>query len=318
MGSKLRLTTNINEEELDKNNYYSSLINNALLNGYISEDNYNFIKLQELELINLKIKSFTGESTTSIGIARASSLNENNNFIISYYLKSLDNPDQALEELLNNTLVVLVKKGEELLNKDLIKERMFYNIVESNMLDIVNIAYQETFKDAVKRALKYYNYSYEAHDKIIVGDYPTSIYPSSLGLEFLIEYMNNFNYENLFLQHYDVKLINDMLYRISKDSPNLIFNVYEYAITYSILSSIIDYDIYNLYIDNVGKELIYLNLIDKNENEIKDIIFTHAKRVIKEFDLSNKTSNYVLKTLNKIEIQIISSIYNDSLDNLIP
>ena len=128
---------------------------------------------------------------------------------------------------------------------------------------------------------------------------------------------NNFNYENLFLQNFDTKLINDLLYRISPESPNLIINVYEYVLTNAICSSIIDYDIDSIYIDTLGYELLRFKLIEKSEDEIRDIIYTHTRNIINKLELSDNVSNYIYKTLPNIELSIITSVYNDSLNNLL-
>lgn len=78
---------NIIKNEIDYNNYLTSLLDLSLKYKLITKDIYNEIYLNLYHLLKIILKKYTGELNYTISISEAKLINNSNIYLLGLYLK---------------------------------------------------------------------------------------------------------------------------------------------------------------------------------------------------------------------------------------
>lgn len=303
-------------------------------------------------LLKYKLEKYTINS--SVKINEVNMINESNIYTLNNYLKDKD----KINILLNEDIISIYNKAYIELNSKVLKTKLFYNtIFKNNLLNIDNYFYIETLNTGIKYFFKLYNTSYDASNTVITVDYnPVLKRPNESGINFINEYLNYINYENIFLKKFNINKINNLI-RKYKDIP---INILEIVLETVLLLEYQDENIFSLdrnvlniekiyndkdILDKLNKSYLNINkILNINNNYIdlcseiiiknilykiehKTLIQSNKEILYKPNDnlfniLDNKSNNEILsilKTLNIIEIMILKNnyIFNDNIINVI-
>lgn len=187
------------KNEIDYNNYLTSLIELSLKYKLITKDIYNEINLKLYHLLKIILKKYTGELNYTISISEAKLINNSNIYLLGLYLKNKD-IITSLKALTNKNLLSLYDKSKEYLISLVNKTKLFYNtIFKNNILNVDNYFYNITINEGITSFFKNYNTSYETDNHLINLDYNPYLKMTNLyGIEYISKVLEYLNYENIF------------------------------------------------------------------------------------------------------------------------
>ena len=182
------------EKEIDNNSYIDSLLNVALKYNYITVEEYNFVLIKFADLLSGKIERYTKGLNSTVSIYDAININESNIWTIGLYLKEKE-IDESLSILLRGDM-----------------PKIYEISLENNLITTKNYFYNATLKTGINYFFSLYNESFDAKNTILTFDYET-LYerPNSYGIEFVKEYLNIINIENIICQKFDSNKIEKLL-----------------------------------------------------------------------------------------------------------
>ncbi len=278
---------------------------NNIDNYYNEEDYYELYKL-----LKIKLSKYTLNSTVPIGIAK--SINLSNIWTINFYLKNNNKNinDTSIEDLYKTSYKYLC----DYVNKT----KLFYNlVVKPNMIKTNNYFYKETLNEGISSFFKVYNTSYDAKNKCILVDYNSYLKIDNLyGIEFINKYLEYINYENIFLNNFDYKKIDNLLTNIYGNYEEIPINIFSTVLIIVILLEYLNKNVNNLDITNIFIDKIYNDYQIDNKLFINNL-YNSYNRVLNKLKLDNKTINYLEISINNIIKEIIINIKNKKLDYLL-
>lgn len=198
--NKLEIKSKINRLNLDEKNYFESLIKEAYNNEMITENEIINLQMDIIQLLDERIYKYNGVDNSSVRKEVVEEINKSNYYTIVIYLKTFNNPDNALEKIkstnLNNIYYIGRKKIDRMLNII----RVIYAKVKQNKLKTNNQTYNDTIIVGIQGFLKIYNPDFKAHDMKITADYPVynNLIGKLEGVEFIKEYVYSIYLENKF------------------------------------------------------------------------------------------------------------------------
>lgn len=290
------------------------------MNSIQSNNEINEIIIKKLSyLLKYKLQKYTINST--ISIEEVNKINESNIYTLNRYLKH-----NKINILLNNNIINLYNESKRELDIKVSKTKLFYKtIFKNNLLKLDNYFYTETLNNGIEYFFKLYNPSYDATNYIITVDYnPLLKRPNKKGIDFIYEYLNYINYENIFLKHFNIDNINKLISSY-KDIP---INILELVLEMVILLKYQNIDIYTL-----NKQLLNINSIyhdyEINEKNYINKLNNSYLAIKEELNIDNYyidecndivIKNIIYKTKHKTLINNNKEIFykpNDKLTNLI-
>ena len=212
------------EKEIDNNSYIDSLLNAALKYNYITVEEYNFILIKFADLLSGKIERYTKGLNSTVSIYDAKNINESNIWTIGFYLKE-KGIDESLSILLRGDMSKIYEISLEKLRKTKEKTKLFYKTIFKNNLIITNnYFYNATLKTGINYFFSLYNESFDAKNTILTFDYePLCERPKSYGIEFVKDYLEIIDTENIICKKFDSKKVEKLLKSIYNDYENLPF-----------------------------------------------------------------------------------------------
>lgn len=151
------------------------------------------------------------------------------------------------------------------------------------MIKINNYFYKETLNEGISSFFKVYNTSsYDAKNKCILVEYNSYLKIDNLyGIEFINKYLEYINYENIFLNNFDYKKIDNLLTNIYGNF-DIIDIISDIDLTYSGLNKL-------CFSFNI-LELMVIKKYDKNEviEKLNNYLVTRNKTVLKYINNNNK------------------------------
>lgn len=312
--SDIDLISKIKRENLDKRNYFKSLIIEAQKNQMITEKDITNLQIQILELLDERVQKYNGENSSSIRKEIMEEILESNNYTISICLKKIRNPDKALESIIEKGLKTLYYEGRKDIDKMLNIIRIIYLKVKQNKLSINNDVYNDTIIGGISGFLKIYDADFKAYDMKITADYPlyNNLIGKLEGVEFIKEYLNSIFLENLFCSKFSENKLEYLLYGYSHDYKELIINIFEIVLFETIACKIVNRDIKDLTISKSELNTIYLNLKNKTRLEIIDYIEKICTDICNE-TLPNNVN--IKKYISQKSSEMAEVIFNASNQN---
>lgn len=97
--NELEIKSKINRSNLDEKNYFESLIKEAYNNGMITENEIINLQIDIIQLLDERVYKYNGIDNSSVRKEIVEEINKSNYYTISMYLKTFNNPDDALEKI---------------------------------------------------------------------------------------------------------------------------------------------------------------------------------------------------------------------------
>ncbi|MGN1311271.1 MAG: DUF6179 domain-containing protein [Clostridia bacterium] len=317
--NEIDIISTIKRENLDERNYFKTLIEVAYEEQMLTENDIVDIQMQILQLLDEIVYKYNGVDSTSIRKEIVEEISNSNNYIISIYLKTFRNPDEAVKIVKEKGLKMAYQEGRKKIDRMLNIIRIMYIKVKQSKLNIENDTYNDTIIGGIQGFLKIYDPDFKAQDMKITADYPlyNNLIGKLDGVEFIKEYLNSFYLENLFCKKFSEEKIKYLLYGYSHDYQELIINIFEIVLLETIACKLVKRDMHDLTISTEELNEIYLMLENKDKAEIENIINEVYKEICNELLLDNaELQRYIEKNLNSLADIIINAVKQNTLDKI--
>ena len=145
VGLRNILTGDISEQKkaLSSEIFFQELINGYAEAKVLSDKEIEKIFYERIELLKEKLKYYTRNESSSIAEEEAESILNGIDYTIGIYLKSLVG-ERIISELRNEDLGEILKKGEKLIKDKVAQNKIFYEKIKANKLNVNNYSYDDT------------------------------------------------------------------------------------------------------------------------------------------------------------------------------
>ena len=317
--NEIEVISKIKRENLNERNYFKTLIEAAYDNQMITENDIVDIQMQILQLLDEIVYKYNGSDSTSIRKEIVEEISNSNNYIISIYLKTFRNPDEAVKIVKEKGLKMAYQEGRKKIDRMLNIIRIMYIKVKQSKLNIENDTYNDTIIDGIQGFLKIYDPDFKAQDMKITADYPlyNNLIGKLDGVEFIKEYLSLLYLENLFCKKFSEEKIKYLLYGYSHDYQELIINIFEIVLLETIACKLVKRDMRDLMISTEELNKIYLTFENKDKVAIENIINEVYKEICNELLLDNaELQRYIKKNLNSLVDIITNAVKQNTLDKV--
>jgi len=230
--NSLEKASAINKESLDGEFYFQSLLEQAQAKGLLTDGDIERLQYDCLALLARRVERFNAGDSSSIRMEAAQSIMASNLFTIGIWLKTFQNPDDAIAALQNEPIAELYKQGRKRIDTMLSATKILHANLLRQLAEIKNVFYHATLVDGIHGFFKLYYPDFGAHETHITADYPTCVaMPKLAGIEFIHAYLEALYYENQFLLCFASDDLHQLLCGYEKGYQELLINVYEPALT---------------------------------------------------------------------------------------
>lgn len=317
--NEIDIISTIKKENLDEQNYFKSLIENAYNNQILTDNDMINLQAQLLQLLDERIYKYNGHDSSSIRKEIMEDISNSNIYTISIYLKTFRNPDEAIQSIKKQGIMTAYQEGRKKIDKMLNIIRVMHIKVKQNKLNIQNDTYNNTLIGGIQGFLKIYNPDFKAQDMKITADYPlyNNLIGKLDGVEFIKEYLNSIYLENTFCKKFSEEKIEYLLYGYSHDYQELIINIFEIVLLEAIACKLVKRNIQDLTISTSELNEIYLMFEDKDKVEIENIINEIYNEICNELLLDNEElQRYIKKNLNSLVEIITNAVKQNTLEKV--
>lgn len=287
--------------EIDKSNYYESLINLMLKYKLIDENEFNSMKLDYINLLIFKVKKYTKGINSSVSIDTLKELSASIVYALNTYL-SINTLSNNIEMLKKNKVMFIYNSGLDIIKSKLDKALIKYALVCNNKVETKNYYYNSTI-NSLKYFFNKYNYSYLSTNKIITCDYNVIIDNRLLlGIDYITYFLDCINYENKICNKFNN--IDLLLKQNNINYKNIVINICDSVITKALMLEYNNKEVYNL------STMTDINtfIIDYNNKVISDKIDIAYLRLKNKLKLDNNTNNYLDKCYKVIKNNVVATI----------
>ena len=317
--NEIEVISKIKREKLDERDYFKTLIEVAYEEQMLTDNDIVNLQMQVLQLLDERVYKYNGVDSSSIRKEVVEEISNSNNYTISIYLKTFENPDEAIKILKEKGLEIIYQEGRKKIDKMLNIIKVMYIKVKQNKLNIENDTYNDTIIGGIQGFLKKYDPDFKAQDMKITADYPlyNNLIGKLEGVEFIKEYLSSLYLENLFCKKFSEEKIKYLLYGYSHDYKELIINIFEIVLLEVIACKLVKRDIQDLSVSTAELNEIYLMFEDKDTAEIENIINKIYKEICNELLLDNEElQRYIMKNLGSIVEIIVNAVKQNTLDKV--
>jgi hypothetical protein len=191
-------------------------------------------------------------------------------------------------------------------------------MVLKNLLKTENYTYNATVKEGIRGFFKIYNPDYEAHEIRITADYPLSIPLSNLaGIEFILKYLENVFYENMFCAYFSPDDIEHLMFGYSEDYKNLVINIYDIVFAAAIGCKIAGKKAMDLNMTKIQMKVAKNILSGKSEVELRLIVIEANRDLQMELNINNNNlKEYMQDSLAKVVSSLVNAVKINFLESV--
>ena len=272
---------------VDDKNYFLSLLEVSYTSGIIGERVFENIRNELIAVLADKCRKYTSNEIGSVRTELADELMKSITFTIGIYLKSFEDNEKAINELINTGIGNCLKCGEKRLKQMVKSSRLFYEQLKNSAVNIDNEIYNSTLFGGLGGFFKLYDTEFFAHEINITADYRTMIYPIGYhGIEFIRRYMEYIYIENKICKRFDERKIKRLLayYAVDYESNvrDMELNICSVVLANAAACYIAGEDIFSLNVSENGKKKVseYFSETGNGRMAVKntlDIITDNAK-----------------------------------------
>ncbi|WP_303866225.1 DUF6179 domain-containing protein [Acetobacterium wieringae] len=318
MNNKIKKQSIIDGEKLSGEFYFQSLLQEAYVKGVLSPKESERIQLECLKLLADSTERFTRGQSSSIRVEIAQGIMASNLFTIGIYLKSLPDLDTAIFHIQNEPLEKLYEYGLAVLKRKINVAHYFYNRVCKSKLKTANQAYNITIDQGFKPFFESYEINFHAHEIPSDIDYQL-IHPVTdlAGVEFVIKYLENLYYENLFCSYFDADTIHEVMSGYDPSYKYLLDNICA-----QVLQNALGCQLLSAPPDRLDFSPADLNALDKklknhSQAELQTQLETAVRELVTDLKLTNRSlKKYLLTSLTKITPTVFQGLTIHSLNKV--
>jgi len=297
----LEKTSVIDKESLDGEFYFQSLLEQAHAKGMLTDSDIERLQYDCLALLARRVERYNAGDSSSIRVEAAQSIMASNLFTISIWLKTFQNPDDAIAALQNEPIAELYKQGRKRIDTMISATKIMCANLLRQLADIRNVFYRATLVDGIHGFFKLYYPDFGAHETHITADYPTCIaLPRLAGIEFIHAYLEALYYENQFLLCFAPDDLHQLLCGYEEGYQELLINVFEPVLTAALGCVLAETDARRLELSEDGAAHLNRLLADMTKSEKLAALQAAAHELVRLFGFSPGLERYVQRTLPHI------------------
>lgn len=276
---------------VDDRNYFSSLLEVSYTSGIIGERVFENIRNELIAVLADKCRKYTSNEMSSVRKELADELMKSITFTIGIYLKSFEDNEKAINELINIGVKKCLECGEKRLKQMVKSSRLFYEQLKNSAVNIDNEIYNSTLFGGLEGFFKLYDTEFFAHEINITADYRTMIYPIGYhGIEFIRRYMEYIYIENKICKRFDERKIKRLLayYAVDYESTvrDMELNICSVVLANATACYIAGEDIFSLNVSENGKKKVseYFSETGNGRTAVKSVLeIITDKEIIKNY-----------------------------------
>jgi hypothetical protein len=308
----------IDQKKLSHEFYFQSLLQEAYLQGELNATKSERIQNECLALLTKTIDRYTKGQSSSVRIEIAQSIMASNVYTISLYLKSLPSVSAALDQIINEPIEKLFAYGYDVLKRKFKVANYFFHLVGKTKISTPNHAYNVTIDHGLSPFFTQYDFDFCAHEAPSSIDYQL-IHPVTdlAGVEFMIQYLENLYYENLFCQKFDSNIIDEVMSGYHRDYPELLDNLCAQVFQNALGCLLVQKPVRALDLSPADLEKIREELQAKSRPWITARLTDAALRLFSELGLTKASiRHYFISILPEITAKIIAGLQTDTLSKI--
>jgi hypothetical protein len=317
MSNSLENISIIEKGNLSGEFYFQSLLEQGYAKGLFTDSDIERIQYDFLAFLAHKVELFNAGDSSSIRVEKAQDIMASNMFTIGLWLKTYQNPDDAITAIQNEQITGLYQKGRKRIDTMVAATNATHVKILEQLVDTKNVFYQATIVDGIKGFFKLYYPDFGAHEIHITADYPIyNTMPKLAGIEFIHAYLNAIYYENRFCRNFTTDDIHHLLCGYEEDYQELLINIYEPILTAALGCVLAGTDARRLDISEDG--VIYLNrfFTGKTKSEIQAALENAAHELKRVFNFPHELELYIQRSLPFIGDKIEIAMGKQSLDHI--
>jgi hypothetical protein len=279
-------------EEISENLF--GLIKSKTEEG-LSPNDFKEIYLGVLALLPDQIDRFTLCDSSSVRSEVAEELLKSICFTLRLYLEAENLPYNALKK---GDLYEMFNKGRKVIELRVEEAKELYKAVLQTAPEIQNISYSDTVT-GIGVFFKQYDLYFFAHEIPCSIDYQLchNVPETSLGVEYIVEYLRRMLIENQFCRHFEPVVAKEVLLSISPDYKELLINLCEPLAVNAIGLVLTGSDIYSLSITKEDHLKIYEMFKKLNKAEATKLLEAASEELCRELLIKDEDSIYYLKKI---------------------
>lgn len=307
----------IDRENLSEEFFLQALLESAYSLRMITTGDIDGIRLERFELMAEKAKRYAGCDSDSVRVEVARNIMSSINYSMGLFLKSFQTPDEAVKALKEMKMADILSEGRKRVDITLKTAKAIHSRLISEIISVGNICYNDTVFGGITGFFKLYDPDLGAHETHINADYPTcNPMKRFAGAEFIKKYTEAIYYENTFCRNFQPGDMRRLLYGYDRSYKDLIFNIYEIALTSALGSLLSGGDARRLIMTESAA--LYLDKFFRNQTDdrIDSTILEAYDGLKKIFDIKGSQELYIKASLKKISSEIKIAVKLDTVGKL--
>ena len=317
MNNNLEKINVIEKEKLSGEFYFQSLIDQGYSKGLFTDSDIERLQYESIAFLAHKVERFNAGDSSSIRVEKAQEIMASNMFTVGLWLKTYENPDDAITAIRNGIYAELYQKGRKRIDTMVRAARTIHSKILEQLVDTKNVYYRATIEGGIKGFFKLYYPDFGANEIHITADYPIyNTMPKLAGIEFIHAYLSALYYENQFCLNFSPSDIHHLLCGYEEDYQELLINIYEQVLTAAIGCVLAETDAHML--DISEDEAVFLNrfFTGKTRDEIFAAIQNAAYELKRIFNIPHELESYIQKSLSLVVDKIVIATREQSLDHV--
>ena len=299
----------IRPEELSTEQYFQSLLEQACELGMLTDIQLEKIQYDCISLLAKQTEKYNSGDSSSIKVENAQHLLASIMFTMGVWLKTYQNPDEAVEAMLNESISDLYKKGLVRIERLTKSTKTLHSLITGNLLQTENVYYKSTIVDGIKGFFKLYYPEFAAQDIHITADYPAYNQKERLfGIEFIHKYLECIYYENLFCTKFSAEDIHYLLCGYNENYQQLLFNIYEQVLIAAIGCVLSGDAVHRLEMTPSSIKILSDLFSGKSKNEIIKILEKAVEQLNTLMELTQPLKKYISNSLIQIAEEIENAV----------
>ena len=317
MNNNLEKISIIEKDKLSDEFYFQSLLEQGYSKGLFTDSDIERLQYDCLAFLAHKVESFNAGNSSSIRLEKAQDIMASNMFTIGLWLKTYQNPDDAITVIQNEQIAELYQKGRKRIASLVAATNATHSKILQQLVETKNVFYRATIVDGIKGFFMLYYPDFGAHEIHITADYPThNTMPKLAGIEFIHAYLNALYYENQFCLNFSSGDIHHLLSGYEEDYQELLINIYEPVLTTAIGCVLAGTDTHLLDMSENGATYLYGLFAGKSKTEILATIQNAAHKLKRIFNFSHGLEMYIQGSLSLIADKIEIAKREQSLEHV--
>lgn len=238
-------------------------------------------------------------------------------FTIGVSLKAYPNPYDAVSAVQNMGVKTIYAQGRKRINELMGQARKQQGLLVSHLLQTKNVFYSATIVDGINGFFRLYDADFAAQEIHITADYP--VYNKTkrlLGIEFIMQYLKQLYFENIFCTHFSHEDIDHLLCGYDERYENLLLNIYEPVLAAALGCVLADAPANSLEITPEIKSFLHHHLTGKVYTEIEQMLGDALSKLAEILSFSDSLIAYVKQSLPQLVAAIESAIKTENLERI--